>query len=166
MCVGNISPLLTYFCQNIDLEAGDPWSTNLMDDVTTFLWKGIGPPIMYEYRPEICVCKPTFTYGPTRNGHYIMPAGGKFLGNMTQKYINWGGVATQEDAPTQNDYVTGKQIPYNSFLEQYGIVTRGVSNSQGCFMAPTLHIGAFSNLWTLRILKMQMNMYSLLCCNG
>ena len=129
-----------------------------MDDITTFIWKGLGPPIVYEYRPEICVCKRTYTYPPARNGSYIMPAGGTFLGNMTQKYTNTDGGATQEDNPSEDDYVTGKQVPYNSILEQSGIVTRGVSNSQGCFMAPTLGESVVPVSYThLDVYKRQLN---------
>lgn len=52
------------------------------------------------------------------------------------------GEMTGQDAPTLDYYNTNSAIPYESVLEQSGIVARGMTNTQGAFMAPSLHIGA------------------------
>lgn len=83
--------------------------------------------------------KPSFTYSPARNGKFTMPAGGKFVGNQETKYSSWMGVTTGQDSPTLDYYNT---IPYESVIEQSGIVSRGMTNTQGAFMHPSLHVGA------------------------
>lgn len=142
MSQGNISPMNTYFCQNIDVAAGSGYSTYLFDDLNTFLWKGVGHDIVYEYRPEICILKPGYTYSPTRNNIFTMPIGGKFPYNVEAAYASWGGVTTQQTNLTTDSYNSGVTIPYDSVIEQSGIVTRGLTDSQGAFMAPSLHVGA------------------------
>lgn len=67
--------LQSYFCQNIDLEAKKRYSTYVLDDVNTFLFKAIGPSIDYVYRPEICVLNTPYTYSPPQHGATIMPCG-------------------------------------------------------------------------------------------
>lgn len=72
----------------------------------------------------------------------LIPMGGKFVGNQETKYSCWQGVLTGQDSPTTDYYETGANIPYDSVIEQSSIISRGMSNSQGAFMAPTLHVGA------------------------
>lgn len=69
MCQGNITPMNTYFCQNIDIVQGKGFSTYLFDDLNTFLWKGVGHDIVYEYRPEIRMLKPSYTSIPFEHFH-------------------------------------------------------------------------------------------------
>lgn len=71
-----------------------------------------------------------------------MPIGGKFVGNQEAKYSCWLGQITGQDTITADMYQTNVAIVYNSVIEQAGIVARGMTNSQGAFMVPSLHIGA------------------------
>lgn len=159
MCMGNILPLHTYFTQNIDANAGASWSTTLIDDLTTFIWKGVGPPITYEYRPEICVVKPMMTYPPYRDGAYILPGGGKFFGCQTVKYVaDINGVATIEDAPSQDDYETGKAVQYNSFIEQSGIRQEVLVTVKVCLWRQLCMLDVY--LWTLHSLLQRMILLS------
>lgn len=41
MCQGNITPLNTYFCQNIDIAENKGYSTYLFDDLNTILYRKV-----------------------------------------------------------------------------------------------------------------------------
>lgn len=61
---------------------------------------------------------------------------------MEAKYSCWIGQTTAQDNATSDEYNTNVTIPYDSVIEQSGVVSRGMTNSQGAFMAPSLHVGA------------------------
>lgn len=77
-----------------------------------------------------------------RNGDFTAPMGGKINGNQEARYSNWAGVLTGQDKPTWDSCNTGVTIPHDTVIEQSVIVSRGMNDTQGWFMAPTLHVGA------------------------
>lgn len=49
-------------------------------------------PISYGYRPEMCVLKPNYTYGPATHGKFTMPQGGNLTYNTEVGYTILKGV--------------------------------------------------------------------------
>lgn len=140
--VGNIHILPTYFCQNADVEGSGDYNTTLFHDLTTFqLVEKPSHSINYQYRPEVCVLKMGTPYPPTRNqSKTVYPVGAKFAGNQVISMNNNYGTTSDNSIDT-DEYLTRQVIPYNSFIEQSGVVSNGLTSTQGTFMAPTLHVG-------------------------
>lgn len=139
---GNIHPMRQYYCQNYDNQISNPTCPELMKSISLFHLQNSmdNPPIMWEYRPQISVLKPTKPINPYRTTESELNLGCKLTGVYKQNVF-----AGEDNVMTggQSSKLTQKYMEpsYYTYIEQSGSITRGLSEPGGGLMPPSLHVG-------------------------
>lgn len=138
-------------------RAGEPL---LMDYITTFdMMNKSSVTINYEYRPEICILKPTVanygwreyqaTAGNIKANESTLLLGNKPVElNLIHMNMGYDSTNTQPKATTSAVDHHPMEVDhgwtsdwFNMHIEQAGVVRRGIGEISSAFLPPTLHVG-------------------------
>lgn len=168
---GKELPLSTYYTKlHSQTNTLDEWLDNSMDDINIFTMTALnmnGPEVNWEYRPQICIIKPTNTlrgwqrnekdkweskvlYGtkvPNMNKVFPWRKRTNFFDNIqidTNSFQQITRGATSNDTLLESGFMQF----YTSYIEHSGSQTHGLSEYGGGVQPPSLHIGMLPiNTW-------------------
>lgn len=143
-CFGQIVHLPQYYCQNTDKVTNGPKLPLLTDHINMFMFDQMrGNPIVWEYRPQVCILSAGRPYVPYRNGKTADLMYGNKLFASTTLHLDKSDLSDNYSFCIEeiNKQLFLGRPPYDSYIEHSGSTSHGINEFGGGLMPPSMHVG-------------------------